>query len=122
MLRVRSTPDFALDHDVGEVEASRVRSPPYCAFDHDFLLLRGAVESELRSAESACFRDHDSTFNSAPSPGPTDADWPLCSRRVNGKTDELRGRGDTGTGRFLVLLNREFARRATLVQESREAA
>jgi len=89
-LRLRSTPDFALDLEsgvpcvsgVGE-EASRVRSPPYCAFDHDFTALCGAAERELRSAGSACFRDHCSPVKTAPSPSATLREWRALQGCVN---------------------------------------
>ena len=69
--RVRSSPVWALDHDVvgpcvaGAVEgANRVRSPRSSAFDLDSFWLCEAAASELRSTGSTRFPDHCSTAES----------------------------------------------------------
>src|SRR5581483_11455520 len=61
----------------------RLRSTPDCAFDHDFTALCGAAERELRSAGSACFRDHCSPVKTAPSPSATLREWRALQGCVN---------------------------------------
>jgi hypothetical protein len=129
LIRVRSTPDFAFDHDVGVPcvagvvrEASRVRSPPYCAFDHDRFALCEAADGARRSPGSTYFPDHCVAVRSAPSPGPTGTDWRRGSVGVNEKTDELRRVRVTGTDGFSVPVIRRSRRVPAVVQKNEEAA
>ena len=126
---IRSTPDFALDHDVGrpcvtgvEDEASRVRSPPSPAFDLDSVLLCGAAANERRSTGSACSPDHCSPTERPLFPGSTITDWPATGGRVNEKTGQLRAERDTGTSRFSVPVIHGFRPAHGLVQETRKRA
>ena len=74
---VRSARFPSFDHDVSTcwvvrlVGAKRVRSSPCWALDHDVLRLRLAVAEEARSAGSACSRDHSPTVKTAQIAAPT---------------------------------------------------
>jgi hypothetical protein len=120
--RARSSPDCALDHDVGRPclagvveEANRVRSPRSGASDHDCFTLCEAAGSELRSSGCTCFPDHRSTAKSATSSCATGGILGRQTVFVNEKKRAVRPQKDTGTGRVLVPINSVFPGRAWLV-------
>lgn len=109
LLRLRSTPAVARDHDVrvpceaGAVTGTnRVRSLRSGALDHDSFSVRRGAESEPRSTGSACFPDHCPTAISAPIPFPTRRRVACAQWSVNEIPPAFRRKPDTGTDRVHV--------------------